>query len=320
MAHYPQSFVAKYGLSVSAAEDSVTNATYYPLFGTQSVGVLAIKASSTKLSFNPFAGLLSATAFAGNGSQITNIDIGNVSSGVLAITRGGTGTNLATGTGNNVLANGAVMNLTTINSPTIANPSISNPTVSGTANFDGTVNVATTLEIGSTTAVSYPYVDFHSNGPGDFDARISASGGNATSGNGSLTYQANGGHYFNGAIVGNGDITAFSDIRFKEEIKPIVGALARVRSWQGVRYKVKATGEIRKGFVAQWIYMNDGEEYVLRDKETGFLSLMYQNMAADHNEAIKEVDDKLESVTEALTKAMTTIASLESRIKGLEGR
>jgi hypothetical protein len=48
-------------------DDTSTNATYYPTFSTSNSGTLsAVKTSSTKFSFNPSTGLLTATAFAGN--------------------------------------------------------------------------------------------------------------------------------------------------------------------------------------------------------------------------------------------------------------
>jgi hypothetical protein len=61
------------------------------------------------------------------------------------------------------------------------------------------------FELGSLTAVQTPFVDFHSSGTGsDYDARIIASGGNSTAGNGSLTYLGLAGHTFTGNVtVGN---------------------------------------------------------------------------------------------------------------------
>ena len=131
MTHYNQSFVAKGGLTVSAAEDSVTNANYFPLFGTQAVGSLTIKASSTKLSFNPSTGLLSATALAGNGSSLTNLNGTAITTGVVPIARGGTGTSTATGTGNLVLAS----------SPTITGLTATGLTVNGAFNVTSGITV-----------------------------------------------------------------------------------------------------------------------------------------------------------------------------------
>lgn len=48
-------------------DDTTTNATYYPALSTSNSGSFsAVKTSSTKLSFNPSTGLLTATAFAGS--------------------------------------------------------------------------------------------------------------------------------------------------------------------------------------------------------------------------------------------------------------
>jgi hypothetical protein len=45
------------------------------------------------------------------------------------------------------------------------------------------------VELGSTSAVNAPFIDFHSSGNAiDYDSRISASGGSATLGNGALTF------------------------------------------------------------------------------------------------------------------------------------
>jgi hypothetical protein len=66
--------------------------------------------------------------------------------------------------------------------------------------------VAAGFEIGHRggTATT-PFIDFHSGAVDvDFDARIVAGGGTGVTGGGDLTYTANGGHYFEGVITGNG--------------------------------------------------------------------------------------------------------------------
>lgn len=59
---------------VNSANDSTTNATMYPLW-TTAAGNNAAKVSTTKLSFNPSTGTLTATKFAGDGSSLTNLPV-----------------------------------------------------------------------------------------------------------------------------------------------------------------------------------------------------------------------------------------------------
>jgi hypothetical protein len=71
--------------------DTTTSGTFYPVWVGGTSGDQAIKVSSTKLSFNPSTGILTATGFSGSGASLTSIDAGNIGSGTLAIARGGTG-------------------------------------------------------------------------------------------------------------------------------------------------------------------------------------------------------------------------------------
>lgn len=310
MAHYPQSFVSKYGLSVSAAEDSVTNTTYYPLFGTQAVGVLAIKASSTKLSFNPSLGLLSATAFSGNGAQLTNLNAAAVVAGVLPVSRGGTGTNSSTGSGDNVYSV----------APYIDTPTIQNAQLTGTATINnlycpGSVSFNTirhmSSEMGSLTAGSAPFVDFHSSGNNiDYDSRIIATGGNGGVGNGAMVYTANGGHTFNGAIYSTGDITAFSDKRIKKDIRQLTGSLNRVLSWRGCSFMMLTNNKESRGVIAQEIQAT-APEYVAEHPESGLLTVAYDKMAADFIEAFREMKDLLDAQTKRADALEIRVTALE---------
>ena len=321
MAHYSHSFVAKYGLSVSAAEDSTTNANYFPLFGTQSVGVLAIKASSTKLSFNPSTGLLSATALAGNGALVTNLSAANVAAGTLPVARGGTGVTSSTGTGNVVLSTSATLTTPTLSTPTLTTPTstggtftspviwssaINSPTIDSPV-IQGTVNMrSNVLELGLLSTATAAIIDFHSSGQNiDYDARLYSSGGNGTSGQAQMVFQAASGFNFNASIYTSGDVTAFSDIRLKKNIKPIKGALARVLGWFGVTYEMKEDGRASRGVIAQNIRAT-APELVIEDPVTKMLAVNYAQMAGDFIEAIRELNNKIET--------------LEAKVKDLESK
>ena len=69
--------------NTAITDDTTTNATMYPTWVTTTTGNLPQKTSSTKLSFNPSTGTLSATAFVGNGSGLTGV--GGFPSGTLML-------------------------------------------------------------------------------------------------------------------------------------------------------------------------------------------------------------------------------------------
>jgi len=76
--------------NIAITDDTTTNATWYPTLADQTTGNDPIKVSSTKLTFNPSTGTLSATIFSGSGASITSLNAGNISAGTLAVARGGT--------------------------------------------------------------------------------------------------------------------------------------------------------------------------------------------------------------------------------------
>jgi hypothetical protein len=111
---------------------------------------------------------------------------------------------------------------TFVDNPVSVDPANGNVTLSAaltttnSINSGGTINALNgAVEIGSMSSAMTPFVDFHSSGTGsDYDARIIATGGNATTGRGSLDiYAANptfqmgaGGSFAN--IVSNTNLTA----------------------------------------------------------------------------------------------------------------
>lgn len=59
--------------SVTVTDDTTTNATYYPTFSTTTTDS-GIKVSSSKMTYNPSTGRLTATSFAGDGSALTGVN------------------------------------------------------------------------------------------------------------------------------------------------------------------------------------------------------------------------------------------------------
>ena len=71
--------------------DTATAVAVYPTFVTGSSGNLPQKVTSTKLSFIPSTGILTATGFSGSGAGLTGISASNITTGVLPVDNGGTG-------------------------------------------------------------------------------------------------------------------------------------------------------------------------------------------------------------------------------------
>lgn len=69
--------------NVAISDDTTTNATFYPTIVSTTTGNLPVKTSSTKLSFNPSTGRLTATSYAGDGSALTGV--GGFASGTLML-------------------------------------------------------------------------------------------------------------------------------------------------------------------------------------------------------------------------------------------
>ena len=69
--------------NIGITDDTTTATSVYPTFVTTTTGNLPAKTSSTKLSFVPSTGTLTATAFAGNGAGLTGITGGIPSGSVM---------------------------------------------------------------------------------------------------------------------------------------------------------------------------------------------------------------------------------------------
>jgi hypothetical protein len=90
-----------------------------------------------------------------------------------------------------------------------------------------------------------------------------------------------------GTLTASGDVVAFSDIRFKENIRPIENVLSRIGESRGVLYDRKDTGlKDNIGFIAQELELQFPE--LVNTDNDGIKSVKYQNAVAILFEAIKE--------------------------------
>jgi hypothetical protein len=116
---------------------------------------------------------------------------------------------------------------------------------------------------------------------------------------------------FSGAITSAGEITAYSDARLKQNVRPITDATNLLRQLQGVRFDWKNGGKASVGLIAQEVQKVLPE--IVRENEgvTGsapgqpILSVAYGNLVALLIEALKVVLDRLDAAETRPTRDTT---------------
>ncbi|HEX5362331.1 MAG TPA: tail fiber domain-containing protein [Fluviicoccus sp.] len=153
------------------------------------------------------------------------------------------------------------------------------------ATFSGAI-AAPALTISSTA----PIINM---GDTDWGTRyIHANGGLLgflTSGGGWAFYTDNAGN-----TVATGNVSAYSDIRLKEDIEQLAGALGMVQAIRGVKYRRKDSGERQVGVIAQEVQAVLPE--LVQVNQGGVLSVAYGNMAGLLVEAVKELAERVEAL------------------------
>lgn len=99
-----------------------------------------------------------------------------------------------------------------------------------------------------------------------------------------------------GTIYCHSDITAFSDIRLKNDFRPIENALEKVNQLHGYTFYMKESKENKRrtGLIAQEV-LEVLPEAVTKD-ENGYYSLAYGNLVGLLVEAIKELKKEIEEL------------------------
>ena len=76
------------GAGSTVVDDTSTNQTIYPVLTSQTSGTItSSKVSTSKLSFNPSTGTVSAIGFSGSGANLTSLNASNLSSGTVPAAR-----------------------------------------------------------------------------------------------------------------------------------------------------------------------------------------------------------------------------------------
>lgn len=98
-----------------------------------------------------------------------------------------------------------------------------------------------------------------------------------------------------GAIVSNGEVTAYSDRRLKTDITKITNALKKVNQINGYTFTMLGTGQRQAGVIAQEIE-KVLPEVVVKNEDNGYLTVMYGHIVALLIEAVKEMSKEIEDL------------------------
>lgn len=105
-----------------------------------------------------------------------------------------------------------------------------------------------------------------------------------------------------GNITATGNVTAYSDVRLKTDIKTLTNALKLIDQLHGVRYTMKATGEVNIGVIAQETEMVLPE--VVRADGQGVRTVAYGNLTALLIEGMKELLRRVEKLEASRDEAI----------------
>jgi hypothetical protein len=255
--------------NIGITDDTTTATTCYPTWVTTTTGNLPQKTASTKLSFIPSTGVLSATTFSGAGTSLTgtaaSLTAGNATTAA-AVTGGYVSSAVA---GTAISVSGATGAVTINNTGVTSNVAGTGVTVSGATG-------AVTISIGQAVATS-SNTQFNSLGVG-------------TAGSGTA-----------GEIRATNNVTAYySDDRMKTRLGKIESALDKLRTLDGFYYEANELAqsmgyEVKKevGVSAQQVQAIMPEVVAPAPIDENYLTVRYERLVPLLIEAIKELEAKL---------------------------
>ena len=255
------------GAGSTVADDTSTNDTFYPVLTQTTTGTItSSKVSTTKLSFNPSTGALSATTFVGalTGTATSTTNIPNLTGDITSVNKA---TTLAT-VNSNVGSFGDGTSIPTI-----------------TVNAKGLITGVTTTAVTSGTTIT----DDTSTDASRFLTFTSATSGSISAANVSstkLTYNPS-----TGALTAT-DFNSTSDINLKENIKIIEDPLDKIIKLNGFTFNWKENQKPSIGVIAQEL------EEVLPELVTqgDVKSVNYNGLIGVLIEAVKEQQKQIEEL------------------------
>jgi len=296
--------------SSAILDDGTSLRIPYLTIVTGTVGATTFSGSGANLTSIPNAALSNSTISGISlGNNLATLTIGtglsgtsyNGSTGVTIANTGVTSISAGTGISVNASTGGVTITNTITNTNQLTNGAgfITNSTTSLSLSGNLTVSSGNATGGGIILADDGDIVDLNDG----YCAMRFSSGVRIHSGNrtGGAAIKLGSG----GDIIASSDITAYgspSDIRLKENIKPLVSSLDKVLKLQGVTYDWKEETEARSmtnikediGFIAQQVQEVVPE--LVRQNDNGLLSLRDKGITALLVEAIKEQQAQIEEL------------------------
>jgi len=270
------------GNAATATEFAVTannstNENVYPVFVDGATGTQGAE-TDTALSYNPSTNVFTAGTFSGSGASLTSLNAGNISSGTLAIARGGTNSSATPTSGGAAYGTGSAYAFTSAGTSgqILTSNGTSAPTwQDAPGGFEVTDDT-------STNSTYYPvYVDSTSGQPTQTSVASTKLQFNPSTGNFSAT-----------------QFTSLSDASQKTNIRPIENPIELTKQLKGVRFDWIDNGKESLGLIAQEV-----EEVVPELIETGDDGLKrvnYSNMIGLLIETVKEQQVRIEELERRL--------------------
>ena len=119
----------------------------------------------------------------------------------------------------------------------------------------------------------------------------------------------------NGAVTSSNNITAFSDLRLKKDVKTIENALDKVSKLRGVEYTRKNNDEREIGVIAQevkeivpeLVSIQENDNSINGDGLKDIHTMKYQNTVGLLIEAIKELKERNEKLELIVNRLITEV-------------
>jgi hypothetical protein len=273
---------------LNSTNTTITNAVATNLSSGIAIFTTGLTTATLLATTSISTGLLNST-----NTTITNAVATNLSSGIAIFTTGLTSANIfVTGPGN---LNGNSNTLGSIIT-TGGNIGIGSVTPSYKLDVNGIIRNNTDIIMSSASRATL-YNDsgalqirsgstnmLHLNQDNSGNMSLAMGGGSVGIGTTSPGYKL----HVVGDIYASGDITAFSDIRLKENIVQLIGCLDKIDNMRGVSFNRIDTGTKHIGLIAQEVE-SQFPELVATDQNTGLKSVNYGNVVAVLLECIREL-------------------------------